>query len=451
MYHDDMKTLCQSRRRFLWALLLGGAWLLLGSSPLAAQTPVILYQAADCRFPIPAGYAVDCGDLTVPQNHSLPSGRTIRLHVAYFHSPNPSAPADPILYLVGGPGVSLLYDIEALFYHFEGYLANRDVIVYDQRGTGYSVPALQCAEPTMRDNAALTCVEFYEAWGVDLEAFNSVESATDAESLRVALGIEQWNVVGVSYGTRLAQVLARDHPAGVRSVILDSVAQLGGVDYGRYGDLSGWVRQILRDCEDDPACAAAYPDVVAQFETLLAEARLPTVVTVDGQRIRIDAGRIAAAAWEHASSTDGAAALPAIITAAAAGDYGPLLDGDTSYTVFDLMNTAMNCNDGVSAMDFCRNLGIQPGPALAEPPIAFTIPTLIVNGNWDTLTPTENAKAVWRALPNATFAEFPYLSHGVVRSGDPCAVGLAFAFLDDPTATLAVECAAQTRPIFVLD
>ncbi len=441
-------------RPLLLALLFGGLLLMLVPPvPSAAQSVQVLYVRGACRFAPPDGYEVDCGDLTVPQNRAYPQGRTVRLHVAHFHSPNPNPPADPVLYLVGGPGVSLLYDLDVLFYHFEGYLANRDVIVFDQRGTGFGWPALQCGVSNGDSEAfARDCAAFYAAWGIDLEAFSSTESAADAEDLRVALDIDQWNVVGVSYGTRLAQVIARDHPHGVRSVILDSVAELGGVNYGRFLDDAEWVRQVLRDCADDPDCGAAYPDIVATFDNLLRQFRVPSFVDLSVGTLRVDSSVIVNAAWNKAASHDGARALPMLVAAAAAGNFDPLFALETtSYTLFDLMNMAINCNDGVYGGGLCGLYGIDRGPNLAQTPADFDIPTLIVNGRWDTLTPTESAKAVWRGLPNATFVEFPYLSHGVVRSGDACAVQIAFDFLDNPTTPPTIACATATRPAFVLN
>jgi len=435
---------------FIGALLMVGVWM---SSPVqsVAQTPIVLYVRGACKFPLPSGYQVECGDLTVPQNRDLPHGRSIKLHVAYFHSTNPNPPEDPILYLVGGPGVSLLYDIEHLFYHFEVYLANRDVIVFDQRGTGYARPALLCENAHFGIESAEVCGRFYRQWGIDLEAFSSVESAADAEDLRRALGIRAWNVVGVSYGSRLAQVIARDHPQGVRSVILDSVAELDGVDYSRYSSRIEWPRQILRDCEADPPCRAAYPNIVEVFDDVVGRlVRQPVRVQDGEERIWLDVEMFIALTHQHISSHDGARAFPAMIAAAAQGNFAPLLDYEVSYTLFDLMNTAINCNDGLYDWFTCDAYGITVGPPLDEQPINFAMPTLIVNGHWDPLTPTESAKAVWRALPNAVFVEFPYLSHGVVRSGDTCAVSIAFAFLDDPTQPLPLECVSATHPNFVL-
>ena len=95
------------------------------------------FERATCQFAVPAGQVVDCGYLTVLENHSIPGSQPIRLHVAIFRTQSENPAPDPIVYLEGGPGGSAL---EAAPFAFNQslapFLANRDVIVFDQRGVG---------------------------------------------------------------------------------------------------------------------------------------------------------------------------------------------------------------------------------------------------------------------------------------------------------------------------
>ena len=153
----------------------------------------------------------------------------VRLQVAHFQTASDS-PESPLVYLEGGPGGDVFANI-ALSSEFlvDPWIAERDVVLFSQRGTGDSEPALGCAQYT---NAVIAvevsgasleqgiqttggelvlCRNELVGAGADLAAFNSVESAHDVEALRLALELEPWNVLGVSYGTRLAQTLSLIH------------------------------------------------------------------------------------------------------------------------------------------------------------------------------------------------------------------------------------------------
>lgn len=154
-----------------------------------------------------------------------------------------------MIYLGGGPGGSTLTDADFWWDFSAPFRTHRDFILLDQRGTGYSNPNLDCPEfaeeelkifsvsetPQQRQNdeaaAALKWRTRLVSEGADLTAYNSIESAADVEDLRKTLGITQWNLYGVSYGTHLALTVMRDYPKGLRSVILDLVDPLQAVDY----------------------------------------------------------------------------------------------------------------------------------------------------------------------------------------------------------------------------
>jgi pimeloyl-ACP methyl ester carboxylesterase len=180
-----------------------------------------------------------CGYLVVPENHNRPTGRTIRLMVAKYPASSAEKRADPVVYLAGAPGDIAPLDVNGFI--AADFIRDRDIYVVSQRGTMFSEPALTCAadddfarellglgfysEATKRAHLAATeaCHRDLAATGADLSAYNSTESAADFADLRKVLGIAAWNVYGMSYGSYLAQTLMRDHPEGIRSVVLDSV------------------------------------------------------------------------------------------------------------------------------------------------------------------------------------------------------------------------------------
>ena len=217
-------------------------------SSAAGEPGPAAYTAAACPSPLVEGRPeldlgpeFECGYLTVPEDRSTPDGRTIRLAVARAPATSPTPRPDPIVYLVGGPGNSGLLSAPGLL--TAGWNTDRDVIVIEQRGTLKAEPLLSCPEldahldiavalaPTGPDamageSAAVTaCRDRLVAEGWDLAAYDSTQNAADVAELRVAMGIDEWNVYGVSYGTDLALQTLRDHPEGIRSVVLDSVVR----------------------------------------------------------------------------------------------------------------------------------------------------------------------------------------------------------------------------------
>jgi pimeloyl-ACP methyl ester carboxylesterase len=149
---------------------------------------------------------------------------------------------DPVVYLAGGPGDIAPLEVNGLI--AADFIRDRDILVLSQRGTMFSEPALTCpsigdfarvalslrfySEATVRAHLVATeaCHRKLIATGADLSAYNSTESAADVADLRKVLGYTTWNIYGTSYGSYLAQTIMRDHPEGVRSVVLDSVLPL---------------------------------------------------------------------------------------------------------------------------------------------------------------------------------------------------------------------------------
>ena len=101
-------------------------------------------------------------------------------------------------------------------------------------------------------------------------AYNSAENAADVADLRRALGVSEWNLYGVSYGTRLALTIMRDQPEGVRSAILDSVC-LPQADH--YAEMAGNAERafdlLFNSCAEDDACAEAFTDLETVFWDLV--------------------------------------------------------------------------------------------------------------------------------------------------------------------------------------
>ncbi|MFW5691074.1 MAG: alpha/beta fold hydrolase [Chloroflexota bacterium] len=245
--------------------------------PASAQTNL---EPAACPFPLPPGevegQTITCGYFTVPQDRAEPAGPTVRLAYAVLSATGPALP-DPIVYLEGGPGGSALTGLD--LWVNSALRVTRDIVLFDQRGAGYSQPRLICTEyNTLSEDAsdedfiaAMTaCRDRFISMGVDLSDFNSANSAQDTADLATALGYNTYNLYGISYGTRLALTVMRDRPAGLRSVVLDSTYP-PLVDAYEEQSRNSYraLEQLFNDCAADPACASAYPDLRARFYALV--------------------------------------------------------------------------------------------------------------------------------------------------------------------------------------
>ena len=177
----------------------------------------------------PCGHQVDCGFLVVPENRrdngASSSDKEIRIAVAIARVSSGVALPDPIVFVPGGPSAAAI-DPGTIVFLTSVFGANRDVIFVDARGTGLSQPRLACPEfdalavaafPNAPPRAAYLasvrqCRDRLRADGVDLDAYNSAENAEDLDELRIALGYDQWNVLGLSNGGLATLTLMRLHP-----------------------------------------------------------------------------------------------------------------------------------------------------------------------------------------------------------------------------------------------
>jgi pimeloyl-ACP methyl ester carboxylesterase len=268
---------------------------LLPPTPLPTALPTIAYEPrfdeAPCPFEAPRGVRVTCGFVTVPENRSSNSGRMLRLAVAKFHSTSSNPAPDPVLFLQGGPGgeaIQLATNGYSVF--VQPFLGSRDYITFDQRGTGYSEPLMNCDEldkvhrqdiygnlaPETRElvyqNAFFSCGGLLQTQGIDLTAYSTVESAADLRDIVRLLGYEKVNLYGVSYGTRLALVTMRNHPEVVRSAILDSVVPVEtNLVEEHPRSVNSALSQMFVSCAVDPNCARTYPDLATVFWDVVKE------------------------------------------------------------------------------------------------------------------------------------------------------------------------------------
>lgn len=272
--------------------------------PVAADTTIPKFEAVACPFEFPADLDVTCGELTVPENRIQPTGNRITLPFAVIHSPNPNPRPDPIIYTSsGGPGLGAFGAWRHLAYNFD-FLATRDIILLEQRGTRWSDPYLNCPDLNMvmfenltrvlpreeeiayEVETALACHDELLAQGVDLNSYNTLEAVADLEDLRIKLGVEQWNFVGSSYAARIRLTLARLHPESLRSMVLDSVYDpSANFIEARVPSFANVLEKLFDACAEDVNCAKTYPNLEDHFYEVIARANAnPIAVKIDHPR-----------------------------------------------------------------------------------------------------------------------------------------------------------------------
>ncbi len=183
---------------------------------------------------------VESGQLQVPESRLRPTRR--RLMISFYRlASDAAAAAAPIFLLAGGPGGSWLQQFEAAETNREArfYQTIADVVLFDQRGSGRASPALTCGDSaplpppdlpldmttvagTLR-RLLVQCRDRWQAQGVDLAAYNTVESAADVNDLRLALGYPKITLIGGSYGSHLALQFMRQFPDAVERVVIFGV------------------------------------------------------------------------------------------------------------------------------------------------------------------------------------------------------------------------------------
>jgi len=285
------------------------------SGPSATAQSGARFEEAPCATQPPASEpeAVRCGFAVVPTSRTRGTDETVRLAVMILKAEGAPPADDPVVYVSGGPGISALRS-DLTF--FDAWLdiplqARRDIVIFDQRGTGFSQPALDCAaegeayrerlaqrltvdEEWDRSEAiALACGAGLRDRGIDLADYRNAESAADIRDVMTALGYRAWNIYAFSYGARVALTAMRDDPRGIRAVVLDSPSPPAGFGAGRAADLRDAVGRVFRACGEDAACAAAYPAPGAALDGVLdALGREPvTLASTSGVTVTITAER----------------------------------------------------------------------------------------------------------------------------------------------------------------
>ncbi|MGC1523606.1 MAG: alpha/beta hydrolase, partial [Steroidobacteraceae bacterium] len=448
-----------------------------GFATAAPATPAPMLPLHECRLEHPlrlASIAARCGVLEVPEDRSQPGGATIALSVAVVPALNRRAAAAPLFLLAGGPGQGAT----AMYVSFASAFAranrNHAIVLVDQRGTGNSAPLTcdypedwqmtspEAAMPALRQ-ATLACLAKY---GDRVRFYTSSAAVADLSAVRAALKFGTIDLYGVSYGTRVAELYMRRYPATVHAVVLDGVTypeQVIGPDTPLDGERS--LALIVKRCADSPDCAAAYPDLPQDLAGLRRQfGPQKSMLVMDDPntalplKVEFTRSMLSASLRFLSYSSAQASLLPTLIHRAAEGALAPLAAQTvmTARQVGDQLAIGMQnsviCSEdvpffGAAPVDAAAISRTYQGPDQVDgfreicklwprgpvdsdlhSPLKSDIPTLLLSGEADPVTPPADAERAAQGLANYRHLILRGEGHGQVATG--CVPELMAAFLD---------------------
>jgi pimeloyl-ACP methyl ester carboxylesterase len=458
----------------------------------AAKAPVVTRKLGQLDFhsctraPEIGVQTVDaqCSTLEVPENHAAPNGRKISLAIAWVPARGEAEP-DPVFMIAGGPGQSALESYPGIAPAFAETNKKRNIILVDQRGTGSS-HRLICKDAEGKsavvedESAGLAGARDFAAKcagilskDTDLRFYSTTDAIQDLDDVRRAIGADSINLMGVSYGTRVAQQYAMRYPQHTRTVTIDGVVPNSlvlGNEHAR--NLESSLDQQFGRCRNDPGCKDKLGDPRERLNALMIKLAQdpPTVnfrdaITGEARQEKLGPGHIAILARMFAYAPQVAGLLPLELNEAAQGRYEPimalsnLLDSTISDQIMHGMQLSVICTEDAGELkinESDRNslIGVNligamqaqcsvwpkgERPAGFRKPLTGKVPVLILSGEFDPVTPPRYGDEVARNLPNARHLVVRGQGHNVLPVG--CMPKIFAAFIASADAkSLDAKC-----------
>ena len=431
------------------------------------------------------------GILEVPENRKNPNSRTLKLVYKVLKAKKGDSLKAPIVFLQGGPGGPTV--IHADFWENHPLRNDRDIVLMDQRGTGTS--EANCIEmgeamfSIMRqdlDNEGeiramnsifSKCKEAMKYDGVDLAGYTSKENAADFEDLRKALGYEQWNLFGVSYGTRLGLTIIRDFPNSVRSTVIAGIfaPETNGINYN-IENFEGALFTVLERCENDEDCNRRYPNLKERlFKAIKKLESSPLHCNYKGKPFVINTQEAALIIYLHLYDRRSIGNIPLLIEAFENGETEYLLyaikalESLSNYINWPMHHSVLAYEElpfydelalaeSIKRSEIAFNLSMDSelgikllnnwhsyrASEIENQAVVSKIPTLMVSGGLDHVTPVSNATEALAHLENGYEVIFPDEGHNLFN---PCFFQIVEDFFNDPLDKPDLECSFISNPI----
>lgn len=431
----------------------------------------------------------------VPEDHNDPASALITFPVVRLSNPWGESEKTPVLHLGGGgPGNPLGLDTESVnswlwdWYQEISLGNNRDLYLMDPRGVGLAQPVLVCDEyiPAFLDslNRNLTvsqeiewnteanqrCLQRLLDQEINVSTYNSRSIAQDVELLRQNLGIEKWNLYGVSYGSRYALTLARDYPETVESMVLDATVFPNVRYMDRYAiSLSDAFQRLIDFCASDDECTDALGDPEQRFWQLVRDLkRTPVRSKVKHPQkdqkidLTLNADRFLNVLYNAIYDAEQFSELPGIIIdlennkldafernisewlefqtdadygdASAAAHYcyeeSPFIDYEKAITAAGAIRPELS-ESAVALLEYnrkqCERWPVTAAPPVEGQPVVTSIPTLFLHGALDPVLPAEYLQQQLSNFPQSDYEVFEGVAHSIVGV-HPCGESMASAF-----------------------
>jgi pimeloyl-ACP methyl ester carboxylesterase len=465
----------------------------------AAKTEAPVAEApAPVLAPCPDAPELRCGTIEVLEDRSKPDGRRIGIYVVVAPALSDTPRPDPLFFFAGGPGDSATSNAAGMATESAGVRRERDLVFVDQRGTGKS-NRLDCDVPGSdedprgyfeehyNEEMVRRCRETLEA-RADLGLYTTSIAMDDVDEVRERLGYDTINLFGGSYGTRAAQVYMRRHTEHVRSAILLGTAGMRQhLPLYHARDSQASMDGLLAACAQDKACKKAFPRVRQELDAVIKRlARAPARVKIDDPKtggtveVAISRGVFAENLRFSTYSPNVGVAAPLLIHRAHAGDFTPFARITLATEPWLRkalawgMHLSVTCSEdvpffpedigplvantylgGYRAQLQQRACALWPRGEIPEgyhEPVAVDVPTLLISGALDPVTPPRWAEEVAQHLPNHLHVVMAEGHHGFGGLTSPeCMDGLLARFLDaGQVEGLDTACvASMKRPAFL--
>ena len=452
----------------------------LQTSSAVRQTPAKTIDLKDCEVKGIQGKA-KCGTLEVYENRATKKGRMISLHILVLPATGEKREPDPLVYFAGGPGsAAASEDAPGIAQEFTKIREHRDLLFVDQRGTGKSHP-LNCDFYNPADLQSYLgyffpledirkCRPQLEAVA-DLKLYTTTIAMDDMDEVRAALGHEQINLFGGSYGTRAALTYLKRYPKRARTATLQGVAPTNSYmpsDFPLSNERA--LNGVIAECAADEACNKAFPNLKDEAKAVLAQLmKGPVEVEVQKpnstERAKVKLSRdLAAEAIRYMLYNPVAASrMPLVVHLAAQGNFVPLAEAAINYRINIVgsggngMYLSVTCaedlpwikpgeGERMAANTFLGDYRLrQQREACAlwprgeierdyGEPVRADVPVLILTGHWDPVTPPSNGDAIAKTLPNSLHIVVPHGAHGFGGLANiDCIVNIVSEFVERGT------------------
>ncbi|MGD9020828.1 MAG: alpha/beta fold hydrolase [Lysobacterales bacterium] len=447
-------------------------------------------EFSNCTLTLPGTHLTAdarCGHLTVPANPAAPNGKAISLHVAVAGATGKTQEPDPVFFFAGGPGQAASETWVMMQPVLNRIRKTRDIVMVDQRGTGQS-NKLACETELTEDlnqgiDLDLVRSETEKCLAElpgDPRFYTTSIAMADYDAVRRAMGYDKVNIMGVSYGTRAAQVYLRQFPETVRTVTLDSVVPMQlalGQEHAPMLDRS--VATVFADCAADATCNALFPRHAEELNALFAQLReepreitLINPVNGEKQAVKINADTLAVAIRFLSYASETQALLPLLVhEALETGDLSRLASQATlvmtglQEMLARGMELSVMCSEDYPFIDFTADqgatlmgnlflqvvetsCGVWPRGEVAEDfhqPVTSGLPVLLMSGERDPVTPPRYAELAAETFNNSLHLVARGRSHSVMKH--VCLRDITTQFIEQGTLEgLDTACVEDIRP-----